>query len=433
MKRFAVSCLFLVYDLLFVLTLVFYLPFHFLRKKITLFSLKEKLGFFSSYFKKSIWIHAVSVGEANLIEPVIKKIADSLDCPIVISTTTLTGSIVAKKKYSEIAKIIYFPFDLSCVLKRFFRKINPSIFVAVETELWPNLIRHLNKNNIPFVIINGRISNQAFRRYKLVRFLMKKVLSGCTHIGVQNEKYRKRFIYLGADSDKISVTGNLKFNMVSPDLEKIEKYEKNFSFLIKPKFKKLIIAASTHHPEEDLVLDIYKNICSKQKVSLLLAPRHPQRASFLESLIAGKGFNPVLISQLSSSDAGIKQPAKNDKNVFILDTVGELIYFYNMADICFVGGSFSSVGGHNILEPMYFSKPVIFGPNMDNFTDIVEVVLDYSAAIQVNSFDQLEKEFLLLLSNKEKRCAYSKASASVFQKNNNIKDNLEIILKEINN
>lgn len=425
MKRFAVNFLFLFYDLVFIVGFTFYLPFYFLRKKVNLFSLKERLGIFSFYLEKTVWIHAVSVGEVNLIEPVLKRLKETLSCPIVVSTTTLTGNLVAKKKYAKIAKIVYFPLDLSFLVNKFLKRIDPRIFIAVETELWPNFIRCLNRKNIPFVIINGRISNRAFKRYKLIRPLMRKVLSGCQRIGAQNNQYRQRFLHLGANPERVLVTGNLKFNLIAPSSEKIAEYEKKFYPVLKGDDAALFIAASTHHPEEELILDVYSQICQREKVALLLAPRHPKRASGLESLIKARGFNPVPISR-------IKQTIKGEKNVFILDTIGQLLYFYSLSDICFVGGSFSFSGGHNILEPMYFLKPTLFGPSMENFSDIAKIALDYSAAIQVDSPNQLKEELIALLNDEKRRLSYSEACLDVFKDSKSLDDNVKLIIEELN-
>lgn len=424
MKRLLGSCLFLLYDLTFITGLVFYLPFYFLRKKITFCSLKEKLGFIRYNCRNSIWIHAVSVGEVNLIEPLVRKLEKVLNLPIIISTTTLTGRQAAEKKYSDIARVLFFPLDISFAFRRVILKLKPQAVIAVETELWPNLIRFLNKKGIPFLIINGRISDQAFRRYRFLRFLMKNILPACRCIGAQSLKDRKRFLYLGAVPGRVLVTGNLKFNIVAPDRAKLIDYEKKYSAILKAGQKLLFIAASTHHPEEEMVLDICRKRYLKNRLSLLIAPRHPGRAVFLQKLAVAKGFTPLLMSRFNSERG-------SRSNVFILDTIGQLFYFYNLADICFVGGSFSASGGHNILEPIYFSKPVIFGPSMENFIEIAKIALNNSAAIQVNSRGQLQEELLSLLKDKQKRLEYAGACAGVFREAKGLDQNLEIILKEL--
>jgi 3-deoxy-D-manno-octulosonic-acid transferase len=412
------------YDLLFIIGFLIYLPFCFLRKKITVNSLLKKIGFFPSIFKQSIWIHAVSLGEVNLIEPIVDKLVESLNYSIVISTTTLTGNRVAVKKYQKFAKIIYFPLDISFIIKRFLKKINPVIVIAAETELWPNFILCLQKKNIPFLIINGRISDKAFRRYQSIRPFMKNILSGCSRIGVQNKKYQKRFIDLGAEPGKVLITGNLKFNSIRPEKKITEKTKKKYSPILKPGNKDLFLAASTHNPEEKIILSIYKELYLEHNLSLLIAPRHPERVASIEKNVLAEGFRPIRISKISQLSY-----EKND--IFILDSVGQLLYFYSICDVCFVGGTLSGSGGQNILEPVYFLKPVIFGSSMENFPDIALKVLKSSAGIQVKSSQQLKEGLRTLLENKNKRIEYADAAADVFKKEDSLGQNFKIILEEI--
>jgi 3-deoxy-D-manno-octulosonic-acid transferase len=412
-----------VYDLVFIGGFLIYLPVCFLRKKITIFSLLKKIGFFLPSCNKSVWIHAVSLGEINLIEPIVNKMSENLKHSIIISTTTLTGNRVAHKKYGAVAKIIYFPLDISIVVKNFLRKINPKIFITAEGELWPNLIWHLRQKKTPFLIINGRISDRAFRRYRLIKPIMKKMLSGCSRIGVQNKKYRKRFIDLGAEPQKILITGSLKFNSINPEERKIRWFEQEYAPVLKPNSRKLFIAASTHKPEEEYILDFYKDLYLEKSLTLLIAPRHPERVALIEKMALNKGLKPVRISEINNF--------KDEKNnLFILDTVGQLLYFYNICDICFVGGSLSGSGGHNILEPLYFSKPVLFGPSMENFSDIAKKVIDNSAGIQVNSFQDLKEKVIILLKNEKERNKYSQAARAVFEKADSLSRNVKMISKE---
>lgn len=415
------------YDFLFTIVFFLYLPFYFLRRKITFAALKDRLGFFSfSSLEDVIWMHAVSVGEVNLIEPLLKRLKETLRSQIVVSTTTLTGWQVAQSKYSKIAQVIFSPLDLSFVVKRFISRLNPKAVIAAETELWPNLIRYLDKNQVPFLIVNGRISKKAFNRYCLVRPLIRDVLRCCRHIGAQSQRDKERFLYLGANPEKISVTGNLKFNLSEPDSEKLDAYKKKYYPFLKPKGKLFFIAASTHHPEEEIILDLYGQIFLKNNLTLLIAPRHPGRAASLQRQILARGFNPILLSKLTQ-----KREAEA-KDIFILDTVGQLFYLYSLADICFVGGSFSESGGHNILEPMYFLKPVIFGPNMENFAEISRVALKYSAAIQVHSVKQLRQELIGLLESGKKRASYSKSCINVFKDSSGLEKNFQTIIEKIN-
>lgn len=417
--------LFLIYDFIFCLGLIVYLPLHLWRKKMTPLALGEKLGLISSKeIKNSIWIQVVSVGEANLIGNLIKKLKESQDLPIIISTTTLTGNRIARKRYSHLAKIIFFPFDLSLVLERVIRVIKPRIFIAVETEIWPNLFYRLKKKKIPIVIINGRISDKAFKHYRLIRPFMKRILKKCDYIGVQNPLYKERFLFLGADPKKIIVSGNMKFESILIDEEKLRQKQEKYKAIFKRDGNKLLIAASTHEPEEEIVIDIYKDIFKNPGgVTLLIAPRHPERTPQIEKLISMAGFNPIRMSNVEENLA-------DKRNIFIADTVGELIYFYSIADICFVGGSLSKDGGHNVLEPIYFHKPTVFGPNMNNFHEIEEIVLEKGAGIKVRNREELGEILLGLVSDTALKDNLGNRCREVFEgEKKSLNNNLEIILK----
>ncbi len=417
--------LFLIYDLIFCLGLIVYLPLHLWRKKMTLRALGEKLGLISSKeIRNSIWIQVVSVGEANLIGNLIKSLKESQDLPIVISTTTLTGNRIVKKRYSHLAKIIFFPFDLSFILERVIRVIKPKVFIAVETEIWPNLFYRLKKKKIPIVIINGRISDKAFKHYRLIRPFMKRVLGKCDYIGVQNSLYEERFVFLGADPKKVVISGNMKFDSILVDEDKLRKKQEKYKSILKRDGNKLLVIASTHEPEEEIVIDIYKDIFkSPGGVTLLIVPRHPERASQIEKTVRLASFNPVRMSKVEENLA-------DTRNVFIADTVGELMYFYSIADICFVGGSLSKDGGHNILEPIYFLKPTVFGPNMDNFLDIEEIVLEKGAGIKVRSREELGEVLLGLVSDTALKNNLGNRCREVFEgEKKSLNSNLDIILK----
>lgn len=409
----------ILYDIFFTLGLIIYFFHHLYHKKITFKVLAEKLTFYSikREKEKNIWFHGVSVGEVLLLRNLIATLKKNYK--ITISSTTLSGKTTASKSYPS-CKVIYFPFDLSFCVKRAIKLINPKIFISLETEIWPNLYYHLKKRNIPVIILNGRISDKAFRWYKKVRWIMRKILKNVDFIGVQNQKYKERFLFLGADEEKIEVLGNLKFSSLSLDERKLLSFQKKFSFLKKEE-KLLIIAGSTHHPEEEIILEIYKNLTSKYNfLHLFIAPRHIERVSFLEKKIKEKGFHPVRISKGISSF--------KDKDIFLLDTVGDLFYFYSIADICFVGGSLINYGGHNILEPLYFSKPTLFGPFMENFKDIEDEVLSKKAAIKVKDKKDLEKMLERLIEDSSLREDLKRNASFLFKESKIIlKKNLEVI------
>ncbi len=418
---------FLFYDLLFLLGFTIYLPVYFWRKKISFSALKEKLGFISiRNTKKSIWIQVVSVGEVNLIGNLIKRLKEFSDSPIVISTTTLTGNKIAKEKYSKIANVIFLPLDISFILKKILKVINPKIFIAIETEIWPNLIWRLNRENIPTIIINGRISDKAFRQYKLIKPLMRKILARYSYISVQNQMYMERFIFLGADSRRAAVSGNMKFEGISLNSQTLLEIKKKYKPVLKKGDVLLLLAASTHNTEEEIIIDIYKDIReSLTDFNLIIAPRHPERTLLVEKIIQSRGFNSIRLSKLGRGSC--------EKNkIFVIDTVGELLYLYSIADICFVGGSLSQDGGHNILEPIFFSKPTVFGPNMNNFRDIEEAVLEKGAGLKVKDAEELKKILLRLLNDSALRENLRKKCIDVFEKEKKgLENNLKIILNHI--
>lgn len=417
---------FLIYDFIFFLGLIIYLPLCIYRKKISFPAFKEKLGILdgSKIASETIWIQVVSVGEVNLIEKLVKRLREIHTCRIVITTTTLTGNRLAKKKYASSAEVFFFPFDLSFAVKKALSIFKPRVFIAVETELWPNLLYRLKGNNIPVAVINGRISDKAFKRYKMVRPFMRRLLKKCSYIGVQNQAYKDKYIYLGARSDRITISGNMKFESLSIDENHLQDLRLKYANFLKKENYCLLIGGSTHHPEEEILLKSYKKILTSGKnVKLLLAPRHPQRIPSIERIAKDYGLNPIKISNINNYVNGI-----ND--VFLLDTIGELFYLYSFADICFVGGSLTDYGGHNILEPIFFLKPTIFGANMANFSDIRDIVLSKKAAIEIKNEEMLNITLTKLINDSSLRKDISLKCVDVFEEERkSLDENLKIILR----
>ncbi|MCM8831028.1 MAG: 3-deoxy-D-manno-octulosonic acid transferase [Candidatus Omnitrophica bacterium] len=417
---------FVVYDIVFFIGFLIYLPIYILKKKINLAALKEKIGFIKVKEKNYIWIHAVSVGEVILIQPLIKRLNETFSYPILVTTTTLAGNKLAKQKFLTFAEVIFFPYDISFVIFRVLKIIRPKVFITVETELWPNLFYNLKRKKIPIIIINARISKKAFKRYKVFKPFIANTLKKCDYIGVQNQAYKEKFINLGYFEKKLIITGNLKFESVVVDNEKLTKFKQLYLPSIKVnKNKLLIIAASTHHPEERIIFDIYKDILNEfANINLLIAPRHIERVSQIETFILSSKFYPLRISKIK--DFNFEQ----NNIIYILDVIGELLYFYSIADICFIGGSLIKFGGHNILEPIYFGKPTIFGPFMDNFKDIVDIVLEKEAGIMVKNEVELKDVLLQLIKNENLRLNFKNKCFEVFEKQ---KGTLEKNLKIISN
>jgi 3-deoxy-D-manno-octulosonic-acid transferase len=411
------------YDCLFFLGLLAWFPFALWRKKVTPKVFGYKMGFaLEPLSRGAIWIHAVSVGEIYVIGNLLKRLRELTEHPLVVSTTTLTGNALAKERYSSLAEVIFFPFDISFVLQKFLRTIEPRVFIAVETEIWPNLFFRLRKRSIPILILNGRISQRAYIRYKRFRWLFSRILNKCRHISVQNDTYRDRFVSLGISPEKIVVGGNMKFESISLDPERLSQIQKKYAFLKKGS-DFLLVAGSTHAPEEEIILEVFKALVQgRNDTRLLIAPRHPQRVTTIEKIARSHNFNPVRLSRPQSSSGP-------NSRVFISDTIGELLYLYNLADICFVGGSFSNTGGHNILEPVYCSKPTIFGPCMSNFADAKEVVLEKEAGIQVDSQTALQNTLSQLMADSGLRDKLKARCQEVFgDQRKSLEKNIQLIL-----
>lgn len=405
--------LLLCYDILFLAGLVLYLPRALRRKKINSASLKQKLGSIGIRLQKpSIWIQVVSVGEVNVIGKLLQHVRERFPHTIVISTTTLTGNKLAKEKYGAFAKVIFFPFDISCVIRRVIALVKPALFIAVETEIWPNLYFQLSRRKVPILILNGRISKKAFARYTRIRGIMERVLRLCAYVAVQNQDYKEKFLALGMPEDKIVVSGNMKFESIYIDPEKSERVKEKYAQVLKPGGSMLVVAGSTHPGEEEYLLEVYKTLLAEGlRFILAIAPRHIERAESIEKLVVQSGLRPVRLSA----------PGKQDSAswpVYILDTIGELFYLYGIADICFVGGTLAAHGGHNILEPIFFSKPTLFGPFMDNFEDIKEAILNARAGVQVKDARELKSALRALITDKAHRESISKRCAEVFSSEN---------------
>ncbi|MFH1505313.1 MAG: glycosyltransferase N-terminal domain-containing protein [Candidatus Omnitrophota bacterium] len=422
--------LYLIYNFIFLLGLIIYLPIYFWRGKIDFSALKQKLGFIPQIEGgQAIWIQAVSVGEVILVEDLVKEVKEIYNCPIVISTTTLTGNKIAREKYLSLAKVIFFPLDMSFILRRVLKKIRPKIFIAVETEIWPNLFKFLSKKNVPIVMINARISDKAFSRYKIIKFFMKRILNKCNYIGVQNQTYKERFVFLGAKENKVIVSGNMKLGGVVVDTQSFARDRAKYLPILKKENSLLLIAASTHSPEESIIIKIYSDIIKvSDKVTLLIAPRHPNRAGEIEKIVKSNGFNPIKMSKVDLSYGLVSKGMA--KRVYIADTIGQLMFFYSISDICFVGKSLVCYGGQNILEPVYFSKPTVFGPNMSNFAEIERVVLEKKAGIRVKNEQELKEVLLKLVQDEPLRDSLSKRCPEVFEKGKqSLESNLGLIFK----
>lgn len=395
--------------ILFILILPFWLILGiFKRKLITGF--KQKCGYFSApQLKDSIVFYGISVGEINALENTIKKVKETFKEPIVVCTGTATGQEIAKKKLSDIADFItYFPFDFPFCIGHFLNKVNPKVVIVAETELWPNFARLVKNRGIKLMIINGRISDRTYNSYKKLSFFFKPILQNYTKILTQSKQDNEKLISIGANPKTTEIMGNLKF-----DIER-----KNCDFNLGS--GRIIIAGSTHSGEDEIFLPIFKKLKEEfSDIKLLMAPRHPERQNAVKKLIEDTGLNLGFRSKNDNFD---------NKDVILLDTMGELGKAYSLCHFAFIGGSFNKTGGHNPLEATIFNKPTISGPCVNNFKDIYAILTQSEASKIVKNELELEKYMRQLLSDKEFYQKCCEDCNKVFEENQGAVD---FVIKEL--
>jgi 3-deoxy-D-manno-octulosonic-acid transferase len=385
--------------------------------------LKEKFGFVSSpYFRnnqKIIWVHAVSLGEVRAITKFLELATQEFN--ICLTTTTETGRTFAEKLMKENPnfKVYYSPFDLEFVIKKFLKRINPTALVLVETEIWPNMI-YVSSNYIPVFLINARLSDKSFIRYKALSFFFKPLLNKISAICVQNENYLHKFKSLGVIPEKLHLTGNLKFDITIPFI-KFEELE----ILKRP----IIIAGSTHEGEERIILTSFLQL--KESSSLLIVPRHPERFERVYKLCQKLiGAEDVLVFKYSELLKNRPQEMLKDwqekKTVVVIDKIGILASLYRIADVAIIGGSFIPHGGQNPLEAIYWKVPVIAGPHMENFPFVAEFVKE-GAILQTTPEGLTEAIHLVLTDKGYRERLVEKAYAMFMRLTGGSKKTLEII------
>ncbi|PMP63992.1 MAG: 3-deoxy-D-manno-octulosonic acid transferase [Caldimicrobium thiodismutans] len=358
--------MFKLYSLLYLLGFLFYLPKEILKRKNQepFKWLREKLGMIEppafEIKRPVIWIHAVSVGEVLAVSPLIELLSKTYN--IVLTTITLTGREVAKKRLKDLpVKIYYLPLDLKLPLLNFLKKTEAKVLLITETELWPNLIDTISKK-IPVALINGRITERSFKRYKLFKFFFKPLLNRLKFLAVQEEIYAERFKALGVNSEKIKIVGNLKFDLSIP-----ERDFKELEALPKP----IIIAGSTHYPEEKIILQSFLKAVNKG--TLIIVPRHPERFREVEEIILSQ-INSEVDYLRYTTLKHLSLSSLKSQVVLLFDEMGVLSSLYKIGNLAIIGGSFIPHGGQNPLEAIYWKKPVITGPHMENFPFIKEFV-----------------------------------------------------------
>jgi len=346
---------------------------------------KEKLtGRITRQFpdKRCLWFHAVSVGEVLQLPKVIDETASRYpDAELFISVTTETGYDVARSKFPN-HTVSYFPLDFTWAVDRALASMRPDLIVLVELELWPNFILSAWRRKIPLLLVNGRIGEKSFRGYCRIKPLMSRLLSCFRWLGVQTEVYGERLCTLGAPADRVVVTGNIKFDRVESNRDNAKTNELRISFGL-DRDDLVFIAGSTQEPEEAFAIQTWLKLRSQFPfLRLIVVPRHQERFDEVANLIKQQGCHVIRRSVLKSSGTVVTASDHRGQQptVLLLDTLGELLACWGLADIAFVGGSLGQRGGQNMLEPAAYGAAVLFGPNTWNFQDITQALLSRSAA-----------------------------------------------------
>ncbi|MFH1798648.1 MAG: tetraacyldisaccharide 4'-kinase [Candidatus Omnitrophota bacterium] len=388
-----------------------YLPYLLLKNKGQS-GFSQKLGFLPrevTSLERPIWIHAVSVGEAAVAAKLaagLKKRFPSV--AVIISTTTKTGNdMIRAIAPGVVSAVFYYPIDISVVVSRVARLINPSLYVMIETELWPNLLAEFRRNKVPVILANGRISDNSLSGYSKIKFFTERILSQIDCFCMQTEEDARRIRRLGALTQKVFVTGSIKFD------EKALTNEPGFfsrQYLGLFEESDVIIAGSTHYPEEKIIIDVCFPMPGPRK-RLIIAPRHIERINEIRRYIERKKISYCLFSDILNG----RKPDNWD--ILLVDTIGHLKDLYSAASVVFIGGSLAKRGGQNPIEAARHGKAVVFGPHMFNFRVMAEEFLKNGAAVQVKNEFELKETFEDLLSNPDKRGKISLNAARVIEKN----------------
>lgn len=382
-------------------TLIFYLalPFILLRllwrsRKVPEYRQrwKERFGFVPVSSSATVWLHAVSFGEARLATTLARQLKKSHpEIEIVVTTMTVTGSKQIQKTLDGQVLHTYLPYDYPAAIQRFLDHMKPQLLIVLETELWPNILHYTGKRNIPIMIANARLSERSARGYRWIGWLTRAMLRNVTTVLAQTREDADRFVEIGLNPDRARVTGNLKFDISPPmDIQQQAQALRRVWGENRPVW----VAASTHSGEEEIILQAFAQVRAVfPQLLLLLVPRHPERFDAVAALCEQQGFQVAR----RSKQAILATPP----DIYLGDSMGEMWLFYAAANIAFVGGSLAGIGGHNLLEPAALGLPIITGPHLFHFTEIFNLLNQASAIHVVRDATQLANVIIQLIQNKE--------------------------------
>ena len=413
----------LLYNILMLTAAVVGLPFfafRFLRERRFRERLRQNLGFFPAdtltkvVGREPVWFQAASVGEVVAASSIIREFKRQMpDIPVLISSGTISGYDMAKRIIPEADAVIFYPPDLPGLPDRIVGKILPRAYVPVETELWPNFIRSARKRSIPVIMVNGRIGERSVEHYRKMRRMFTKMLETVVLFCMQSTVDAQYVIQLGADPHKVIVTGNTKYDQNYSLVTEGEKLKLQMELGLVKSYP-LLIAGSTHRGEEEILLEVLRQIRSEfPDIKMILAPRDVPRSEGIVEMVRRAGITAELRSNMLSLAA----QQRAEVTIVVLDSIGELGRFYSLADLVFVGGSLVSHGGHNILEPAAQGKPIIVGPNMFNFRDTYALFSKRNACVTVLDGQELTQKTLELLRNRQSAEQMGRVAAAIVEEN----------------
>ena len=361
-----------------------------------------------------IWVHAVSLGEAVAVAPLVKELRRRHpEYRFFVSTVTETGREAVEQRLGGVAEHFYAPLDFPWVVSKVVTRLKPVLYLFVETELWPNLLRILHQRGVPTVMVNGRLSTRSFARQQWgpVRLFYRSMLQHVSLCLMQSDRDVERIIALGADAQVVRRTGNIKFDQPAPQAVSLESIRANLAL---GDHEQLLIAGSTHSGEEESIVDCYRVLAAEEPSAVLvLAPRHIERVDEVEAMVRARGIPVERRSKLAAEPSCISPGPR----VIILDSRGELASFYREAVVAYVGGTLIPVGGHNLLEPAVWSKPVLFGPYTDHCAEIASMLIEAGGGLRVKDAQDLVKQVTRLFAHAEERTAMGQAARRVVEQN----------------
>lgn len=379
--------------------------------------LSERLGFIPLRLRRqakagSVWIHAVSVGEVLAVSRLVDELKKSApQRPVFVSTTTATGQKLARERFGD-DQVFFMPLDFGLAVRAYLDLLRPSLLVLAETEFWPNLLHLARKRGSPIAIVNARVSDRSFPRYRRFRRLFARVLAEVDLFLAQTAEDARRLREIGASAERVQVSGNLKFDVRSaagsPFQEDLRR--------VLGKDCPVIVCGSTAEGEEELLLQAFQQVLRKHSSAVMvLAPRHPERFDKVANLISAKGLALTRRSSLAAT-TGVAAGSLSG-HVFLLDSLGELASVYALAGVAFVGGSLlPGVGGHNVLEPAQHGVPILVGPDTANFREMV-TIFEHGGGIKIVTAENLSGEMLGLLSDDEERRRLGERARQLFLDN----------------